>query len=352
MCCEVYRRFINSTTEESECYEGFKRFKAEMKRLRVPDDAWKHDNVDIYPRFNQFAGRASVNYTMAQALLQATQVKPSSKGEAKAKRDVIASLVNESNVADYEDLAVQFDSELFIIGQENEALDNPFTSPQNVPVTETDNHMLHIQGHLQDYMAKLELGNKLIQMAAQDPSYRKTFFLERAADIINTQDNKGAHITAHFAVVSKDETKHQELRQLEQTFGQAQSQQDQLAAAVQGLQEQFAQQDAKSSVQDQELLHRQRMDELEYNKAKAMNQLDMEKKVSQIQTTAMNNDVKQEQKITHKSQDQEIKVKDKVVEVATKAEKNRLDIQKEQTKNAMEARKLANKANEKETKSN
>jgi hypothetical protein len=337
-CKEMVRRFLAST-EDSDTWENFKRFKAEMKRKDVPPSAWKEGNYVVYPRFNQYAGRASANYASAQALLQATQIKPASKAEEKAKRNLIASLVLEPNVHEYEDLGIQMDQELFIIGQENESLDNPIATPENNPVTQTDNHFLHIPHHMQDYMAKLQFGSQLLQQAAQEQSYKKMFLVETAANIINAQDNKGAHIQAHFVVAQKDSTKQDELKQLADTFKKIQQQQDAIANTVRQVQEQLIQEGAQSNLKDQEFVHRQRMDALEYNNTKAMNNLDFEKKTMQIQSTQTNNDAKQSQKVTHTEQDQMLHVQENAADLAFDVEKKKLELEATRIKNRLSASK-------------
>jgi hypothetical protein len=188
-------------------------------------------------------------------------------------------------------------------------------------------------------MAKLQFGSQLLQQAAQEQSYKKMFLVETAANIINAQDNKGAHIQAHFVVAGKDTTKMDELKQLANTFKQIQQQQDNIANTVKQVQEQLIQEGAQSNLKDQEFVHRQRMDALEYNKAKAMNNLDFEKKTMQIESTQTNNDAKQAQKVTHTEQDQMLHVQGNAADLAFDVEKKKLELEATRIKNRLSAAK-------------
>jgi hypothetical protein len=339
---EMYRRFINST-DESDTAEGFKMFKQYLKSKDIPDSAWKMDAVVITPRFNKFGGNATSNFATAQGLVQATQIKPASVPEQRAKRDLIASLVGEPNIEEYMEEPMQFDNELFIVGQENETLDNPYVNPQNVPVTPTDNHMIHIQGHLNDYMEKLRVVAQLLTQAQQDQTYRKQFLLERAVDVTLAQDNKGAHITAHFQIMERDETKEAELKQLSDMFKEAQSQQDALQSQVLTLQQQESQENSRQNMFDLEYKHREKMYQLDEQAKAASLNLDAAKKISQTEHSKVAAEEKQAQKIAHKGQDQALKTQGQQQDLSAKLAKDALDVEKKQIEQQLDAQKQANK---------
>jgi hypothetical protein len=331
---ELYRRFVSSTTG-SDTYENFQRFKKYLEMKEVPPEAWKFNNVEVYPRFNQFAGKASTNYATARGLVEATQIKPASKAEEKAKRDLIAALTGEANVLDYLDIAPQLEQEVMIIGQENEALDSPYANPANIPVTPTDNHQMHLQGHLQDYIFKLQLVSQLLKTAGAEQSHRKLFLIERAADIVNSQDNKGAHIVAHIESLQKDETKADELRAFTQQFAQAQAEQDKLAAIIGKAQQDLSTNANLMSSQEADLVHKQRMNDLEYTHAKAMNNVGLEK--AGMQTAARQEATQQNQaiKVSGKTQDQELKRQAQQQDIEAKRQAASIDINKKQVELAM-----------------
>src|SRR5690606_3611855 len=83
MIAEIYRRFTDPDIMVEGCkgYESHRRFMEQMKRLGIERNAFKFENVDIYPRYNQFSGNASNRFQVAQSLVQATQLKPASPGE-------------------------------------------------------------------------------------------------------------------------------------------------------------------------------------------------------------------------------------------------------------------------------
>lgn len=356
---ELYRRFINST-EESDTWKDFQRFRDYLKSKDIPDEAWEMDNVTISPRFNKFGGTASSNYATSKALVEATQIKPASEPERRAKRELIASVIGEPNVDDFMDQEMQFDNELFVVGQENETLDNPYTNPTNVMVSPSDNHILHIRGHIQDYMVKLKGAAQLLTQAQQDQTYQKQFLLERAADVILAQDNKGAHIAAHFAIIQRDVTKQDEVRELNKMFQSAQGQQDAIQRNVVALRESEKEQNTRQNLFDLEYQHKQRMYDLEARSKEASMNLDAAKKVSQVEGSKQAADQKQEQKLRHKEQDQQAKAAGQRQDIAAKAANSALDIQKKQIEQRLDAEKKAKaseqkakqQTNEKATKAN
>lgn len=343
---EIYRRFISVTDNHDKEYKNYKRFRDWLEAKGVPKEAWDYDNVEIYSRFNQFSGSASQNLASAQALVQATQLKPSSNGEQRAKRDLISSIVGESNIEDYLDSRPMIENEIMIIGQENESLDNPNANPINIPVTDSDNHIIHVEGHLSDMIYKLDFASKLLQQSAQDNSYMKMFFIERAADIINAQDNKGAHIEAHVFVLQQDETKAAQLQQLVGQLNQARQTQDLLANQVAQMRQALVEQGQQSSLQDQEFNHRQRMDELEFQKATAMNNLAVEK-AAQASASKQDNSIRNQAiKETGKERDREQKQQVAQISVTEKAAKSDIEIQKERMKLEIERQKAVQKQNQ------
>lgn len=343
---EIYRRFVNLDeygTEDSDEYKGYKRFAEYLKKKKIPAKAWKLENVEIYSRYNQFAGSASASVVAAKGLVEATQISPASVSEERAKRDLIAAITGEENISDYMNEAMQFDSELFIIGQENSSLDNSLILPANVQVSPSDNHLLHIRGHLIDLQEKLGLANRLIQEYAQDQSYRRLLILEKVADITNSQDNKGAHIQAHIQLLSRDETRKDELAEIVPMLNQVNQQQDLLANQVRQLQEKESGNMKLMSAQDQEFQHKERMNQLDYNAKEATINQGLGKTVSQTKSRQEASIQNQQIKTAGKQQDQQLKVQDKAIDIAAKKAKVEIDIEGQQTKNAIDASKQATK---------
>lgn len=343
---ELYRRFVSSTSG-CDTHKNFQRFKKYLKSKDIPDSAWKFDEVEVYPRFNQFAGKASTNYATAKGLLEAAQIKPASKAEEKAKRDVIAALIGESNVYDYMDLGVQIENEIMIVGQENEALDNPAANPANIPVTPTDNHMLHIMGHLQDYVYKMNAASQLLKNAGTLSSPRKIILVEKAAEMINAQDAKGGHIEAHLQMLATDETKADELKEFMGQFNAARIQQDQLANMIAQYQQSMEQDQSTMIAQDMDLQHKARMNELDYNHTKAMNNLGLEKAGSQAIARQEATKANQELKAQGKAEDMSAKREAQNQEIEHQRQKGSIELQKEQVKLA--ATKASSKAKENES---
>lgn len=342
---EIYRRFL-MLDDGCEGYDNLKRFKAWLKKKKVPTSAYAYENVCIYSRYNQFAGSASASYTAAKALLEATQIVVSSPAEGRAKRQVIESLTGEANVSEFDTELAQFDNELFIIGQENADLDDPDVLPINIPVSHTDPHLLHIRGHLIDMQEKLRIANQRLVEYAQTQSYRRLLILDDVANIVNAQDNKGAHIQAHIQVLSKDETHEDELKEIMPVLAQTNQQQDLLANQVAQAQQKEETNAGLVSRQDQEFLHQERMNKLQIDMMEAKANYDLGKVASQTQARQKTTAENQMLKTQGKRQDQEQKAQSAAIDIAAQTEKAQIDVQHKATIAEIDRRKRADKDTE------
>lgn len=349
MIAEIYRRFTDSSIMVEGCqgYEGHKRFKEQMERLKIEKKAYDFSNVVIFSRYNQFAGNASNRFQVAQSLVQATQMKPASPAEYRAKVELLSSILGDSNVSDYMDEPFKFDDEMVLIGQENQDLDDPGLNPANVPVLPNQNHVLHVEGHLQDYVEKLKVGNQMISQIAQFPqSARRSIMLWQAMNIVNSQDFKGAHIAAHLQQLQSDPTKKDEVQAFSQSLRQVQQQHDQLKQKIMQLDQQELQQlqqQQSDPMQDLEYRNKARMYELEEAHAETMNNIGLQKALQQTQTRQENSIRNQEIKEQNAQANNQLKQEAAASDIAAKQEKSRIDLDKERLKLATQARKSARK---------
>lgn len=339
---EIYRRFLLSQ-DHCAAYRGLEQFKKEMKKKKIPSSAYAYENVCVYSRYNQFAGSASASVSAAEALLQATQIVVSSPAEARAKRELLSALSGEANVSDFDTQVAQFDNELFIIGQENVDLDDPDILPVNIPVSSSDSHLLHIRGHLIDMQEKLRNANQKLVEYANTQSYRRLFILNSVANIVNAQDNKGAHIQAHIQLLSKDETHKDDLAQIMPVLRQTNQQQDLLANQILQAQQREETNQKIVSADDQAFQHQQRMNELQAQAFEAQKNYDLGKVASQTQARQQVTEQNQQIKVQHKQQDQELKTQGTAIDLAAKEEAAKLDIGKKAALNRLDIQKAANK---------
>lgn len=335
MLDEIFCRFTDEDAMQEGWpgYEGFKQFKKFLKQNGVPPQAWKKENIVLYSRYNQFAGNASSRYQTAQALVQATQLKPASPAEYRAKIELIASIVGEANLSDYMDQNFQFDDEIVLVGQENQDLDDPGLNPANVPVLPNQNHVFHVEHHLEDYTQKLKVGNQMIQLIVQTPqSPRKSILLYGSIQIVNSQDFKAAHIVAHLQQLQSDHGKQDDIKRFQEVLSQLQSEHDSLKKKLQQLdqeEQQQYQQQAGDPLNDLEYQHKMKMYQLDEMHQETINNLGLQKAIQQTESRQQNSIRNQEIKEDAKLKDIELKQQDKAMEIAAKQEKARLDLQKE-----------------------
>lgn len=352
---ELFRRFTDETCMQEgwEGHEEFKRFKKFLKRAGVPTKAWKKENIVIQSRYNQFSGNASSRNQVAQALVQAVQLKPASPAEYRAKIDLISSIVGEANLSDYIDTNVKIDDEVVMIGQENQDLDDPLLNPANVPVLPSQNHVLHCEMHLEDYVEKMKVGNQLINVIMQTPpSARRSILLYQGIQIVNSQDFKAAHIIAHLQQLQSDAGKQDEIKQFEDVLKQLQGQHDRLKANYQKLDQeemQNAQQQQNDPMNDLDFAHKARMYQLDEEHQNTLQNLALQKVMQQTEARQENTQRNQAIKEEGKKSDLDLKKEAAATDIAAKQEKARIDLTKEQLKANQQARKQVRQRNNQQT---
>lgn len=278
----MYRRAVKSPShEEKKLNEAFA---ASLNLHGISKDDYDPDNVIILPLFS-FGGSRSNKISFAQSLLSAVSVGASTVAQQKAKRELISAHVGAENADQYINDNEEMKNLVDVqdkAGLENEAMDNPVLNPSNVPVSPDDKHSIEVMFHLNDYKFKLSAALKLIQSSANLPPAMKIALLIAGRDLIVAQDNKGAHMEAHFKYWSQDPNANKDL--VNNAYGQF----DELRKSQDQMQK-----DAESAIQeymqsvntDSELTiksaHAKQMSEIEVAHAKQMNEIALGKALQQ-----------------------------------------------------------------------
>lgn len=312
---ELYRRAINGDSEEYS--KALKAFKKEMKRKGVEEEFYDPDNVYFAPNYLS-GGLQNAQQVYATLLQQA-----STPGQEQAQKDVIGSLVGYENVDDYLPMKETIDPVVIQVGNENENLDSPTVNPKNVPVLPSDKHMKHIPIHVADYELKLQMVQNILKVAQQEQNPLSSLtFVMFAMNLIIAQDNKGAHIQGHINAVSNSKENIQALTPVLQKFAEIQKMQNQLTETATQMKDKILQATQASSMHDEELRFK-----------KAMNDLDIKHKTDS-NDIAVAKQVEQKQAAQERSQfNMEKDVEKKGIDLASKEESAKLDLQIKQTEN-------------------
>lgn len=240
---EMYRRLATMTKGE-DGYEIYEEFKEYLDENKVPKDAWEPDNIYSI-KSNMLSGAGSPSYKLmaAQQTIQFTNIAPKDDGQMNAVRDAIAALQGRSNVDRYMPKQQQPDPTWNerIIGFENEGFESPVCNPQNLMVYPSDNHVEHIQGHLNDLARTISLVNQNMQ--------KGTIKKEDAAAAMTKMLNQGGHINAHMQILQKDQTKKEMAKQFAQDLAGVQREADQLGQQFGEMQKKQAE-DATGDLQN------------------------------------------------------------------------------------------------------
>jgi hypothetical protein len=279
---ETYRRAI---TNPSACEEDLaKEFHARMELLELTKDQYSPDKVLIEPVFN-YGGSRSSKISFAQSLYSAVSIQDGTDAQKKAKRVLVAAHVGEENVEDYLDPEAEVKNLIHIqkkAGQENEDMDNPALNPENVPVSPDDKHIIEVMFHIKDYKFKLSVALKLFQSTENLPPAVKSVFLISAKDLITAQDNKGAHIEAHFKYISQDETINKDLASQAYTeFAGLRQAQDKMQTDIENKFNELIQSFGENTMLSEQLRHTIEMNKAELEHTSSMNNIALQKALEQ-----------------------------------------------------------------------
>lgn len=327
---EIYRRAMEGDSEKST--KALDAFKQDMKEANIDPEFYKMDNVYFVPSFLN-GGSQESRVRNSEAVFRALSINPTSPGQVKAQKDLIGALVGVEAIEDYISDKMAADPIFQKVGQENEALDNPHVNPSNVPVMPDDKHLMEIPIHLADYEVKLTQAGRMIEQSQSlNIPARKMLALSIAANLIIAQDNKGAHIQAHFQASMNSKENQQVSKPMMDKFSQLQSMQDKMTNQIVQLNEELDKILAESGIRDAELNHKKQMFALEEGHAKTMADLKTGQAVEKNQSA--------EEQRQAKSQ---ASMEQTALKQASAEEKAKLDIQHQQTKNELDQQKEAAK---------
>lgn len=198
---ERFRRFVN--LKDGECgYEQLKEFKAELKENKVPDKAWKFENIrSIEANMIAGAGSASFRSMAAEKIIQLTNMTPKDDGQQAAIEDCIAAYATRRNVRRYIKAKERKDPgfEEQLMGLESESFSDPNLNPMNVRVFPNHNHVEHTQYHLNDMAMTVNRLEKLIETGKINEDV--------AFPGVTRLMHEGAHVGAHMKFLQRDEQK-------------------------------------------------------------------------------------------------------------------------------------------------
>lgn len=231
---ELFRR-LTTMTEGEKGYEIFKEFREYLDENQVPKQAWKMENI-FSIKSNMLSGAGSPSYKLmaAQQTIAFTNITPKDEGQANAVRDAIAALQGRQNVDRYLPKKVQPDPtwDQRVIGHENEISESPVLNPKNLQVYPNDNHVEHIEGHMNDMARTLDLVNQSIQSGKVDKDDTKASMTKML--------NLGGHISAHMQFLAKDQGKKEQLDQFSKDLQAIQRQTDKVGQQLGEMQKQQA----------------------------------------------------------------------------------------------------------------
>lgn len=206
---EKFRRFV-SLTEGCKGYEQFEKFKDEMREMGVPAKAYEFKNIRSITS-NMIAGPGSPSYKLmaAEKIIALTNITPKDDGQRAAIEDAIAAIASRQNVSRYMPPKKRMDPEWEerMIGFECETFSDPMLNPRNLAAFPDDNHVKHIDVHLNDMSTTVIKLEEAIKAGTLE---------ERVAFPAMTRlMHEGAHTAAHLKFLALDKGKEPILKEFQ-----------------------------------------------------------------------------------------------------------------------------------------
>lgn len=282
---ELYRRSIQAVPGTPE-HKALKRFRKKMEAYDIPKKVYDPENITVNSIFNLAAGSSASKTVVSDYILKYMSIRPSSKGEERAKRFALASVAGYSMVPYFMGTERQYEQdESQHAGLENEAFANPLLNPHNIKVSTNDNHVIHAESHITDAEAKIEHAKQFLsQLSSEEtPIIIRAFVVDKATTVLLALDNNISHTLAHLELLSHDIMKKDTAAQLNQRLAPIRR--------VQGLLQQNIKKSAEALMQDlqqngyltqEQQIKLQNM-QLELEHKARMQELDLGKKVDQVE---------------------------------------------------------------------
>lgn len=272
---EIYRRAIIEHTSE-KYKRAYSAFIKEMKQYNIPKSVYGDiDNLHFVPFF-VLGGSQSVRVQNAQGLLNALAINPTNPGQAQAQKDLVAAFAGTENTDSYIAERMEVNPVAIKAGQENEALDNPYVNPANVPVLPTDKHAQELPFHVADYEFKLKSAQAIVQkgMEVVNPM-QKIYLINIAADLVLAQDTKGGHIQAHIQAMANSEVTMNAVSPLVQRFAELQKQQDAITAQLTKIQQEMDASQEGFNMNTEKERHTKAMNQIAEESAKNLSDINL-----------------------------------------------------------------------------
>ena len=261
---QMFKRFVE-TKEGMDGYERFKKFKDYLKDNEVPDKAWDYDNIEKITS-NMLAGAGSPSFKLmaANQIITFTNMTAKDDGQRSAIEDGIAAVAGRSNVHRYVPKKKQVEPTLEdrYIGLECEAFADPLLNPQNVLVLPKDNHIKHLDYHLNDMSATIMNCEQKIKDGSLDEA--------TAMSAMTRVKNELGHTNAHMQILGKDSGKQPIVKEYAQKLGAIQKALGQLQKDMQAAQNAKQQQQQFNPSTDPDMQRKIAMSQLDISTAKQM----------------------------------------------------------------------------------
>jgi len=314
---EVYRRFVESDTEEKQNFERY------LKAKKVPKSAYDPENCILKSVSSPAAGSPAAKVQGSRVILETLATPARTPGEQQAKRDIIAAIKGAENVDGYLEAndALPIDEDT-LIGLENEGLGDPGANPKNFPVTGEHLHMRHISAHLTDMERTVGVAEGLVENLGRFPKQDVGIYLQKATEALIGADNKGAHTLAHIELAKQGGSQpiKIQIQTYLQALGEINKRSDRMAGAIAQIQEARMQ---EAPQQDPDIA-----------KKEALNKLEVEHEAMSLAQDYQKNEQKGAQLRSQSAQNAALKADLAVQNAQTKAQ---LDIIAARKKSAIDA---------------
>lgn len=200
---EFYRRMVGLKPGEKD-YELLKCFLYEMKKLGVPKEAYKFENIESFTT-NVLAGAGSPAYKLNAAMktIELCNISPKGDGQANAIEDAIAAYHGRDQVARYFNRVMPDKSyNERLAGYENTMLASPVLNPKDIQVNPDDNDLYHLNVHFSDSERTIEFVNERIKNGSLTDTVGELAGMKLF--------NQIGHILAHIENMARDKGKEAE----------------------------------------------------------------------------------------------------------------------------------------------
>lgn len=341
---EIYRRAVDlkADYQNKKAYDAFV---ADMEVANIPKEVYDIENLYFKPYYLSGGGSQSTRVANAQGVYQALLIQPTSPGQEQAQRDLVGAYVGVENIEDYLPMPPPINISITKAGQENEALDNPYLNPANVPVNPTDKHLQELPIHIADYEKKLQIANGIIKRGIAEPNkVRRIIFLNAATDLLQAQDNKGGHIMAHIQAAGVNKGGKSQLTEFSSKMNSLQTMQDQMVGQLDQINKQVDESMSESDLNTEQLRHTQAMNKAAEDHATRMNDIaafshiEKQKGIEESRTSKKNfEDAEKATDLAYKEEQEKLKL-------TTKAAENEIKVASTAAQATIRTNEAANKA--------